>query len=151
MRGRSWYDNASQNGGGYGLGRSHGLMKRMATRSRISAFPVAVTLLLALALGSLPFAHRATAETQQDPAFIAFIQAGGTLADLCDGPEDGHGVAALDCEACRIIGALQVPSLTAVWIPLKRATEPTRRAGTIAWVPQIQTGARPPVRGPPIV
>ena len=61
-------------------------MKRMATRSRISAFPVAVTLLLALALGSLPFAHRATAETQQDPAFIAFIQAGGTLADLCDAP-----------------------------------------------------------------
>ena len=62
----------------------------MSAVSRISSLRVSLTLLLLLALASLPFAHRATAQVHQDPAFIAFIQAGGTLSDLCDGPLEGQ-------------------------------------------------------------
>ncbi|WP_339636245.1 hypothetical protein [uncultured Sulfitobacter sp.] len=119
--------------------------------SRISSLRVGLTLLLVLALASLPFAHRATAQVQQDPAFIAFIQAGGTLNDLCDGPLESHYHAALDCEACRIANAVILPTPADVLLPGGRLRFATPRAVRALGAPRSPAGAPPPVRGPPFV
>ena len=123
----------------------------MTAASRISSLWVALTLLLVLALASLPFAHRATAQTQQDPAFIAFIQAGGTLSDLCDGPLDGQSHAALDCEACRIVNALILPARADVLLPSEQAGFAAPQAVRPRWIPRSPAGAPPPLRGPPMI
>ncbi|MEP3687362.1 MAG: hypothetical protein ABJN05_09735 [Sulfitobacter dubius] len=123
----------------------------MTAASRISSLRVTLTLLLVLAFASLPFAHRSTAQTQQDPAFIAFIQAGGTLSDLCDGPLDGQGHAALDCEACRIVSALMLPTLANVLLPAEKMGIAAPRAARALGAPRSPAGAPPPVRGPPFV
>ena len=123
----------------------------MSAVSRISSLRVSLTLLLVLALASLPFAHRATAQVQQDPAFIAFIQAGGTLSDLCDGTLEGQNHAALDCEACRIVNALILPTPADVLLPGGRLRFATPRAARALGAPRSPAGAPPPVRGPPFV
>ena len=123
----------------------------MSAVSRISSLRVSLTLLLLLALASLPFAHRATAQVQQDPAFIAFIQAGGTLSDLCDGPLEGQNHAALDCEACRIVNALILPNPADVFLPRAALHFATPRLTRALGAPRSPAGAPPPVRGPPFV
>jgi|GEM_PF-2238546 len=122
----------------------------MSFASRLHFLRVTLTLLLALALASLPVAHRGTAETQQDSAFIAFIQSGGTLADLCDGGSDGHARAALDCEACRIVAGLILPAPAQKLSAPLTATEPPQGIGAVSWVPRNPAGTPPPVRGPPL-
>ena len=123
----------------------------MSAVSRISSLRVYLTVLLVLALASLPFAHRATAQVQQDPAFIAFIRAGGTLSDLCDGPLERQNHAALDCEACRIVNALILPTPADVLLPGGRLRIATPRAARALGAPRSPAGAPPPVRGPPFV
>ncbi|MFG6559755.1 polyketide synthase [Sulfitobacter sp. 1A15299] len=123
----------------------------MSAVSRISSLRVSLTLLLLLALASLPFAHRATAQVQQDPAFIAFIQAGGTMSDLCDGPLEGQSHGALDCEACRIVNALILPSPAEVLLPRAALRFATPRVALALGAPRSPAGAPPPVRGPPFV
>ena len=123
----------------------------MSAVSRISSLRVSLTLLLVLALASLPFAHRATAQVQQDPAFIAFIQAGGTRSDLCDGPLESHNHAALDCEACRIVNALILPTPADVLLPGGTLRFATPRVARALGAPRSPAGAPPPVRGPPFV
>ncbi len=123
----------------------------MSAASRISSLQVTLTLWLVLALASLPLAHRASAKTQQDPAFIAFVQAGGTLSDLCNGPLGGQGHAALDCEACRIVGALILPTPADVLLPPGNTRIAAPQAMRPVWVPRSPAGAPPPLRGPPVV
>ena len=59
-----------------------------------------------VALAGLPFGHRATA-TEITPQMTAFVNMGGTLADLCGDPD--ALMRGGPCEACRIVDALHLP------------------------------------------
>lgn len=120
----------------------------MSLAPPLASIRVTLAFLLALALTSLPFAHRTSAAVVEDPTFIAFVAAGGTLADLCSGPGH-HFIAGTDCEACTVIGAANLASppqgLIAPDIFRRHPHnwfEPLRLARSPAT-------ARPPVRGPP--
>lgn len=74
-----------------------------------------VVVALSLALAGVSFAHRDLNARTFDPAYLAFVAAGGTAQDLCEdhaahdtapGPSDHRG--ASGCEACRLVDTLVV-------------------------------------------
>ena len=109
-----------------------------------------LALLLALALLSLPFGHRTSSAAQEDPALIAFVEAGGTLADLCDGPGEALH-AALDCEACSSMAASLLPVPFALYSPVTGAAPASRVTPRDLRLSRSPAGAPPPQRGPPAV
>lgn len=115
----------------------------------LSLRPV-LTLLLALALLSLPFGHRSSTAAQADPALIAFVEAGGTLADLCDGPGEALH-AALDCEACSSMAASLLPAPFTLYSPATGAATASRVTPRDLRLARSPAGAPPPQRGPPAV
>ncbi|NUH66485.1 hypothetical protein HTT03_14465 [Sulfitobacter sp. S0837] len=121
----------------------------MQSVTRVHLRRVMVTALLALALASIPFAHRGQAERLQDPAFIAFVQAGGDLSDLCTGSALDHELGTPVCEACRLVAGFILPSpvqmLIAPQCTLK--TEP-RLHHTVQRT--SRSAGPPPARGPPV-
>ncbi len=67
---------------------------------------IALTLALLFALAGIGFAHRAP--QLDDAGKLAFLMAGGTLADVCqDGGEDGQ--AGVECPACHLPSVVMVP------------------------------------------
>lgn len=75
--------------------------------SRI-ALTLALTLALMPALVGMGFAHRVP--QPDDAAKLAFLMAGGTLADVChDGGDDG--MAGGECPACHLPAVVMVPAL----------------------------------------
>ena len=109
-----------------------------------------LTLLLVLALASLPFGHRTTATAQDDPALIAFVEAGGTLADICDGPGEGLH-AALDCEACRNMAGGVLASPVSLLISATLGVPAHPDFPTVRPLPRGPAGFPPPPRAPPQV
>ncbi|MGB0960188.1 MAG: hypothetical protein ACPGVK_08055 [Halocynthiibacter sp.] len=67
-----------------------------------------VTVLLAVSLVSVGFAHK-TQATALPPELIDYVSSGGALADICGGDFDGDGQSApVSCEACRIVDSLSI-------------------------------------------
>lgn len=63
---------------------------------------------LIVALGGVGFGHRTAPAIDAD--LLAFLDAGGTLADICD-DTPGSAHAAVVCEACQISGSADVPPI----------------------------------------
>ena len=63
---------------------------------------IRLTLLLAIVLGlvGVGFAHRTAVEA--DPELLAFFEAGGTLADICDESGSQSHSGDRGCDACRL-------------------------------------------------
>lgn len=69
---------------------------------------IALTLALLFALVGIGFAHRAP--QPEEAAKLAFLMAGGSLADLChDGGDDGQP--GRDCPACHLPAVVMVAAL----------------------------------------
>ena len=111
---------------------------------------IRLTLLLGIALGlvGVGFAHRTAAPI--DPQLFAFMEVGGTLADLCD---DGAPITHWGdggCEACRLTdNALGPPAMELAPLVVARLTDAGRPD------PVIHAGAPAPLpygaRAPPVV
>ena len=113
----------------------------------------AVSVLCALALILLAFAHRPVASDPRlsDPQFAAFLALGGSLDDLCMPGDDSKDHAAhADCPACTIAKSMALAPACAT--PM----------GLLAWSTQgadwpetlVLTGhgpRAPPARGPPFL
>jgi hypothetical protein len=69
---------------------------------------IALTLALLFALAGIGFAHRAP--QLDDAGKLAFLMAGGTLADVCDEGGDA-GMAGGDCPACHLPAVVMVPAV----------------------------------------
>jgi hypothetical protein len=69
---------------------------------------IALTLALLFALAGIGFAHRAP--QPDDAGKLAFLMAGGTLADVCDEGDDA-GMAGGDCPACHLPAVVMVPAV----------------------------------------
>ncbi len=70
---------------------------------------ILVVLALLCALAGTGFAHR-IAGPEHDPALAAYVQAGGSLADLCADDEAPQRDMANGCESCRLVGAAVLPA-----------------------------------------
>lgn len=77
-----------------------------------------VVFAFAVAMAAVGFGHRGFNARAMDPAYIAFVAAGGTAQDLCEGHEAlasgaGHSEhqAAGGCDACRLVDAAMVPAV----------------------------------------
>lgn len=68
---------------------------------------------ISVAMASSGFAHR-IAPQDVDPDLIAFVQAGGSLQDLCAERDDAGFGGAQSCEACRLYATALVPPAASV-------------------------------------
>ena len=115
----------------------------LRTASRLTRLTVALTVLALVGLGG---AHRHA--PPGDPAVAAFLQTGGSLAELClTGDGDGPGPHG-DCPACTLGKTLAV----AATLPMPRLAG--RLAGTVHLKPRAgltpaHPPRAPPARGPP--
>ncbi|QYX56884.1 hypothetical protein K1T73_00230 [Roseovarius sp. SCSIO 43702] len=109
---------------------------------------VLLTVVLGFALTG--FAHRVGA-SDTDPGLAAYLDAGGSLAEICgDVGSDDHAKSQI-CEACRLVGAaiLPVPADALARLDGKALKQPNRWQGT-----RLVTPWRDPARqarGPPRV
>lgn len=99
------------------------------------------------ALAASGFAHRAMGQ-EMDVDLLAYVQAGGSLADICgDGAEHGMGG---KCDACRLVDNVAAPDT---------AAQPGRESAPVAvanWtVAEVLRGfvgdPSRPARAPPLV
>jgi hypothetical protein len=69
-----------------------------------------LVVVLTVALGAIGFGHRGA--SLPDPAYAAYLAAGGSAGDLCgDGHAPaGHETGAKGCEACRLAAAMALPA-----------------------------------------
>jgi len=115
----------------------------LRTASLLTRLTVALTVLALVGLGG---AHRHA--PPGDPAVAAFLQTGGSLAELClTGDGDGPGPHG-DCPACTLGKTLAV----AATLPMPRLAG--RLAGTVHLQPRAgltpaHPPRAPPARGPP--
>ncbi len=80
-----------------------------AMTDRMRLIPrIALTLALLFALAGIGFAHRAP--QPDDAGKLAFLMAGGTLADVCDEGGDA-GMAGGECPACHLPAVVMVPTV----------------------------------------
>ncbi|WP_299954012.1 hypothetical protein [uncultured Roseobacter sp.] len=66
-----------------------------------------VTATLLLAMTAVGFAHRSS-QPPMDPDLLAFLDAGGTLEELCGLTGDAPGPSQ-NCEACRLVDTVVCP------------------------------------------
>lgn len=111
---------------------------------------------LSVALAAVGFGHRGEGGRMMDPAYAAFVAAGGSAQDLCD----GHVADGVDsdhskhetmqgCEACRLVDAVLVPVLRAPCIGWSAPRIVDVRPGTIDRAPQRTAHLLPQGRAPP--
>ena len=97
-----------------------GHLNTMMARLVLSFHRVALLAALTVALVGTGFAHRIAAP--QDEAALAFAMANGlSLADICGDDLKGSSHAGTDCQACQIVGAADLPSLTGAEVELELA------------------------------
>ncbi len=91
----------------------------MLVRLVLSFRRVALIAALTVALVATGFAHRIDAP--QDDAQAFALANGISLADICGDDLDSGSHAVVDCQACQISGAADLPSLTGARIDLELA------------------------------
>lgn len=120
----------------------------MVRASRHIAAKGLITVILAVVLSVLGFAHRPAAPVE-NMRLAAYVAAGGAIEDLCelDGDARLHGAA--HCDACRLVGAAALPDPGVLSLP---GDLPLANTGTFP-PPRSRAGfLRDParaVRGPP--
>jgi hypothetical protein len=112
---------------------------------RHTHFGRAVMALMALALLSLPFAHRAGA-APITPELTQFLAMGGDLSDIC-GDANGHSVGG--CETCAIVASMMVPPAVQILRPALVFASLDLGLGKSKPHTLMFTRNRPPVRAPP--
>lgn len=122
-------------------------------RLRLTFWNQALSVLCALALMLVPFAHRPleTDPRLSDPQIAAYMALGGSLADLCISGDDTQDHAAhADCPACTIAKSMALAP--ACLAPMGLVAWSSHRA---AWPETLVLpghGPRaPPARGPPSI
>lgn len=121
------------------------MRKTASYLSRLFAV-IAVT----LAMATSGFAHRVAAH-EMDPALIAFVQAGGSLNELCGDLTDTQHNDGQLCEACRLYASISVPpvAFSVAAILNGRMIALTAAAVDIPITAVIDQSR--PVRAPPVV
>ena len=118
---------------------------------RLAFISVLARLTLVLALGTA-LAAAGPAHRGMDPAddggLAAYLAAGGSLSDIC-GDVDGHG--AVDCPACHLVKAMDLPPVVATAKPFGVALPLTVADRGLGLPPVSPFALRPPGRAPPVV
>ena len=97
-----------------------GHFNAMLVRLVLTFHRVALLAALTVALVGTGFAHRIAAP--QDEAALAFALVNGvSLADICGDDPTGGTHTGADCQACQIVGAADLPSLTGAEVELELA------------------------------
>lgn len=98
------------------------------------------TLVVAIALLGVGFAHRLTAAVPS-PELQAFFAAGGSWSDLCGDldPDKDTPSARIGCDACRIVDAIVPTAITSGPIPV----DLTERRADVAISEQIRLCRKP--------
>lgn len=122
-------------------------------RLRLTFWNQAVSVLCALALMLVAFAHRhlATDPRLSDPQIAAYLALGGSLADLCISGDDTQDHAAhADCPACTIAKSMALAP--ACLAPMGLVAWSSHRAAWPETLVLTGHGPRaPPARGPPSI
>ena len=79
--------------------------------SQILFVRLSIVAALVVALGSVGLAHRVAPVV--DAEMLAFLEVGGTFADICNDTQD-NAHAAVVCEACQFSGATALPVIGGV-------------------------------------
>lgn len=109
-----------------------------------------VVTVLVLGMATSGFAHRFV-DQDLDSALVDFVQAGGSLGDLCGDVRGRSRHSAQSCEACRLVGAAVVPLLEpACSTPFGRSTETLTAAFADIQTSTCLDPSRP-VRAPPTI
>jgi hypothetical protein len=122
-------------------------------KSRLMIWNRAVSVLCALALMLVAFAHRPleTDPRLSDPQIAAYLALGGSLADLCISGDDTQDHAAHgDCPACTIAKTMALAP--ACLAPVGLVAWSSHRAAWPETLVLTGHGPRaPPARGPPFL
>jgi len=117
----------------------------------INAIPIrlqrALLALIAIALLSLPFAHRVGA-SPVTPEITLYLALGGNLSDIC-GDTDLH--VASGCESCRIVSAMLLPDAAYSAQCLITLSHAYIAHNAVPSIIKPTRFASPPVRAPPAV
>lgn len=107
-----------------------------------------IAALIALALAVLGFGHRQAGAAPLDPMLSAYLQTGGTLADLCIDDEGGPKGMAQDCPVCTLSQMMALaPDLSGPGVALRLALRDLPLAGHLLTTRHAPRA--PPARGPP--
>ena len=108
-----------------------------------------IAALLALALVFLGFGHQHAPSAPSDPMLAAYLQAGGSLDDLCLDLKDAPGDRVQDCPVCTLAQAMALlPAAGQSGLSLRIARIEPPRAGHL--LAGHHTPRAPPARGPPV-
>jgi hypothetical protein len=122
-------------------------------KSRLMIWNRAVSVLCALALMLVAFAHRPVENDPRlsDPQIAAYLALGGSLADLCISGDDTEDHAThADCPACTIAKSMALAP--ACLAPMGLIAWSTHRAAWPETLVLTGHGPRaPPARGPPSI
>ena len=123
----------------------------------VARFPVLMRAVLALILGlslaGVGAAHRPVERPAEAAALALFLQAGGTLADLChDAGGDGHrgGHADVECPACTLQKTGCLAAMVALPVPFAVARGETILPARPRLALPAARDDRPLARGPPL-
>lgn len=119
-------------------------------------FPVLMRAICALTLGlaltGVGAAHRPVDHPEQRAALAAFVAAGGSLADLChDAGDHGGDHAMPECPACTLTGAVVLPAVAEVALPVPVLAQRGLWPAQVAAFRSTLHTTLPPARGPPVV
>jgi hypothetical protein len=71
-------------------------------------FKLLTSFALIVAMAASGFAHTGS-RAALTPELMAYVAAGGSLADICGAPIEQDGAQGQKCEACRLMGAAILP------------------------------------------
>ncbi|MCR8726632.1 hypothetical protein [Frigidibacter sp. ROC022] len=120
-------------------------------RRLLPLFPrLALVIVLSGALAGIGFAHRLGSQAF-NPAVLAYVQAGGSLADICGGFGDSSVKSGRSCDACRLVHAVALPEIERVCLDFYRSPIGRISAPRVQAEPSVWRDLSHPVRAPPQV
>lgn len=109
-----------------------------------------LTIAVLVAMTGIGFAHRIAPAADVDESLLAYVQAGGSLEDLCGDADFGAGHSET-CEACRLVDGAVVPQAGTA-AALQVAPSPQQKQNGAPFVAFAQAfNPSCPVRAPPLV
>lgn len=107
----------------------------------------AVLAAVCIALASVASANRMALPADHDPALVAYVQAGGSLHDLCL-PDEGTGHSDHDCPFCRLLA--DPDDLTPAQVTWMLVPAPLQDRLVALPYPELPQWSRDPARAPPV-
>lgn len=121
----------------------------MACRFVSSFARLAVVFALAIAMASSGFAHR-SASVPIDEGLLIYVEAGGSLTDLCGDLGSDGAAAGQTCDACRLVDAATVYAVIAGCHTILGAQLAVVLTPPPLFVPLKADDPSRPVRAPPV-